>query len=75
MSPEVDVLTEEAEETAEAKSMPLLPKKRKGGKLALKLIQRMEKQNIREERESVDIPTLGPLGDKKFWDFKVFPKV
>lgn len=72
---EVDVLTEEAEETAEAKSMPLLPKKYKGGKLAVKLIKRMEKENIREERESVEIPTLGPLGDKKFWDFKVFPKL
>jgi hypothetical protein len=29
----------------------------------------MEKENIREDREMLEIPTLGPLGDKKFWDF------
>lgn len=52
----------------ESKNLPLVPKK-KGGKLAQKLILRMEKENIREDREMLEIPTLGPLGDKKFWDF------
>jgi hypothetical protein len=75
MSPEVDeAINVEVVETDETKNMPLLPK-RKGGKLATRLIQRMEKENIREDREMAEIPTLGPLGSKKFWDFKTFPKI
>jgi len=66
LAPEVDA---PAQETP---NMPLLPKKK--GKLATRLIKRMEKENVRESRDSIDLPTLGPLGDKKFWDFKVFPK-
>jgi len=34
----------------------------------------MKEENKREEREMVELSTLGPLGDKKFWDFKIFPK-
>ena len=34
----------------------------------------MEGENLRYERDVVSLPTLGPLGDKKFWDFNTFPK-
>jgi hypothetical protein len=43
-------------------------------KLSVKLINMMKEENKREEREGVELPTLGPFGDKKFWDFKIFPK-
>ena len=29
---------------------------------------------MREERDLREIPTLGPLGSKQFWDFKTFPR-
>jgi len=53
------------------KPVKMKPKK---GKLAAKLISKMEEENKRQEREVLAIPTLGPLGDKKFWDFNVFPR-
>ena len=49
--------------------------KPKAGKLANKLIGMMEQENIRNERESYQLPSLGPLGDKSIWNFEVFPKV
>jgi len=45
------------------------------GKLANKLIGMMTEENIREEREVVELPSLGPLGDKNIWNFKTFPKI
>ena len=47
----------------------------KVGKLSAKLIAQMRLENIREERAAVDVPVLAPLGDDKYWDFKIFPKV
>lgn len=49
----------------------------RGGKglLANKLIGMMTEENIREEREVKELPSLGPLGDKNIWNFKTFPKI
>jgi hypothetical protein len=38
------------------------------------MYQRHVKLNNRDEREAFDVPMLQPLGDKKFWDFQVFPR-
>jgi hypothetical protein len=35
----------------------------------------MREENNRSLRPEFEIPVLKPFGDKKFWDFKVFPKV
>lgn len=35
----------------------------------------MEKENVREARVEIQLPESYPLGNKKFWDFKTFPKV
>jgi hypothetical protein len=35
----------------------------------------VRESNNRDLREAFEIPELAPLGSKKFWDFKVFPKV
>lgn len=35
----------------------------------------MREENKREERDKMDVPVLEPFGDKKFWDFKIMPKV
>ena len=67
----VAVGPEKSEEIVREKIVRLQPKP---GKLAARLIKRMEGENIREERDVLALPTLGPLGDKKFWDFNVFPK-
>ena len=43
--------------------------KPKTGRLANKLIGRMEKENNRTERDALQLPSLGPLGDKSIWNF------
>lgn len=54
----------------------MLTPSKHSGKLSVKLIKKMKDEMIpREEREVVEIPVLGPLGDKKFWDFKTFPRI
>jgi hypothetical protein len=35
----------------------------------------MEEENKRDEREAYQLNSLGPLGDKKIWNFEIFPKV
>ena len=52
----------------------VVEKKKKTGLLSAKLIKQMREENNRMTREPVQIPTLEPFGDKKFWDFNVFPK-
>lgn len=47
------------------------PKKKSG---ASGLLARVLRDNNRYERTALDIPKLGPLGDDKFWDFKIFPR-
>jgi len=34
----------------------------------------MKEENKREDRKVLEVPTLGPAGDKKFWDFNIFPR-
>ena len=48
---------------------PASRNKPKTGKLASKLIGMMEEENKRTERDAVNLPSLGPLGDRKIWNF------
>ena len=43
--------------------------------LSPELIGMMEEENKRDEREAYQLNSLGPLGDKKIWNFEIFPKV
>jgi len=38
------------------------------------LIARTLKENVREDRDTFEVPKLEPFGDEKFWDFKIFPR-
>ena len=60
---------------SESTVMPVQRKKPATGKLATKLIGMMEEENKRDEREAYQLNSLGPLGDKKIWNFEIFPKV
>jgi len=48
--------------------------KPKTSRLSAKLINKMREENIREDRQAIQIPVLSPLGDEKFWNFRVFPR-
>jgi hypothetical protein len=43
--------------------------------LAKKMADLNRQENVREDRDSVDFPVFEPFGDKKFWDFKMFPRI
>ena len=47
-----------------------MPKKSLGSGI----LDRVRDANKRNERDSFEIPEIYPLGSKKFWDFKVFPR-
>ena len=66
MQAQTNVLTSVAEEVLEQKP--------KTSRLSAKLIDKMREENIRENRQAFQIPVLSPLGDEKFWGFKVFPR-
>jgi stearoyl-CoA desaturase (Delta-9 desaturase) len=38
------------------------------------LLDRTIKENVREDRDVYQLPVMEPLGNDKFWDFKIFPK-
>lgn len=38
------------------------------------LLDKVRDRNNRNERDSLEIPEIYPLGNKKFWDFTIFPR-
>ena len=47
-----------------------MPKKSLGNGI----LDKVRDKNKRNERNSMEIPEIYPLGSKKFWDFTIFPR-